>query len=161
CYEMIEKEIEGLEVSILVNNVGGVVETPFKEYLKFSLEEEENLLKLNDTSCRRMTRMVLPQMVQRKSGIILNLSSLSGYFCEYIIPYATTKAKLIAFTEALDMEYKEHGIKVRCAIYGPVNTPKLPNPTNSISIPSPEKVIKLTLDLFDKMGVAYIPFLLH
>jgi short-subunit dehydrogenase len=161
CYEMIEKEIEGLEVAVLVNNVGGVVETPFKEYLKFGLDEEENLITLNDTTCRRMTRMILPQMVQRKSGIILNLGSLSSYFCEYIIPYATTKARLIAFTEALDMEYKESGIKVRCAIYGPVNTPKLPNPMNSISIPSPERVAKETLDLFDKMGVAYIPFLLH
>ena len=69
------------------------------------------------------TRAVLPQMISRKSGVILNVSSMWGQVgasCE--VHYSTAKAGLIGMTKALAKEVGPSGIRVNCVTPGVIDT---------------------------------------
>jgi short-subunit dehydrogenase len=87
---------------ILVNNAGIEVLTPYDTYPP---EEIEALVAVNLTAPMLLTRFVLPGMLERGRGHIVNIASLAGKSalpCE--APYATTKAGLVMFTQALRTE---------------------------------------------------------
>jgi short-subunit dehydrogenase len=95
-------------LDLLVNNAG--IET-FSRYHTIPLDEIERNIKVNLTSAMLLTALVLPGMLNRRRGHIINISSLSGKAgppCAE--PYAATKAGLIAFTESLRAEYRETGV---------------------------------------------------
>jgi short-subunit dehydrogenase len=95
-------------VDLLVNNAG--IEM-FSKYHTLGLNEIELNINVNLTSAMILTRMLLPEMLSRGSGHIINMSSLSakaGPPCAE--PYTATKAALIAFTESLRAEYRGSGV---------------------------------------------------
>jgi short-subunit dehydrogenase len=95
-------------IDLLVNNAG--IEM-FSRYHLLALADIENNVNVNLTSAMLLTRLVLPGMLVRQRGHIVNISSLSakaGPPCAE--PYAATKAALIAFTESLRAEYRESGV---------------------------------------------------
>ncbi|GIY05149.1 very-long-chain 3-oxoacyl-CoA reductase-A [Caerostris extrusa] len=78
-YDKIKKEIENLDIGVLVNNVG--MSYQYAEYLTKVKDVEkfaDDLIKANIVSCTRMTIMVLPTMEKLRNGVILNVSSLSA-----------------------------------------------------------------------------------
>src|SRR4030095_10508325 len=95
-------------IDVLVNNAG--IET-FYPYEEVSLDDIERTVRVNLIGTMVLTRLLLPAMLQRGYGHIINMSSLSGKAgppcCE---TYAATKAGLIAFTESLRAEFAESGI---------------------------------------------------
>lgn len=95
-------------IDVLINNAG--VEK-FYAYDRLSLDDIEYAIRVNLLGSMFLTRLVLPGMLQRRLGHIVNMSSLSGKAgppcCE---PYAATKAGLVAFTESLRAEYTESGV---------------------------------------------------
>jgi short-subunit dehydrogenase len=97
---------DGLD--LLVNNAG--VEM-ISRYHMLALDDIEHNINVNLTGAMLLTRLVLPGMLSRKCGHIINISSLSAKagppFAE---PYAATKAGLIAFTESLRAEYQHTGV---------------------------------------------------
>ncbi|CAH9115361.1 unnamed protein product [Cuscuta europaea] len=114
----IREAIEGLDVGVLINNVG--VSYP---YARFFHEVDEKLLadliKVNVEGTTKVTQAVLPGMLQRKKGAIVNIGSGAAI----VIPsdplysvYAATKAYIDQFSRCLYVEYKKSGIDVQCQV---------------------------------------------
>lgn len=109
-FQEIERECNGLQVSVLVNNVGINYEFPHR-LLEETAAKDEALIHVNVTTTTRMTRIVLAQMVERKAGAIINLSSMAGRAPNPMLAvYSGTKAYIDYFTKAIAQEYKKHGI---------------------------------------------------
>ncbi len=104
------------QVDILVNNAGIEFTSPYH------LLTEENILdvlKVNLEAAMLMTRLVLPDMLKRKRGHILSMSSLAGRANPALQePYAATKAGLIGFTYSLRASYRRDGVSASAILPG-------------------------------------------
>ncbi|XP_067424653.1 17-beta-hydroxysteroid dehydrogenase type 3 isoform X1 [Emydura macquarii macquarii] len=118
-YENIEESLQGLEIGILVNNVG-MLHNPLPCRFLNGPDTDENLISCNIISAIKMTRIILKQMVPRQKGLILNLSSGLGTFpCPLYTIYSASKAFVCTFSKALQAEYKAKGITIQVvAPYG-------------------------------------------
>lgn len=105
-------------VDILVNNVGGNVGAGF--FVDSTPESWQGDLEITLMTTLRMTHAVLPGMIERKSGRIINLGSTAGLVGDYMLPvYSTAKAAVHGFTRVLAKEVGQHNITVNCvAPYG-------------------------------------------
>ena len=114
----IEKELGG--VDILINNAGiahyGLIS-------QISDAEWDRLFSVNVGGIYRCVKAVLPAMLQKQSGCILNLSSMWGQVgasCE--VAYSASKGAVIAMTKALAKELGPSGIRVNCVCPGVILT---------------------------------------
>jgi 2-hydroxycyclohexanecarboxyl-CoA dehydrogenase len=111
--------------AILVNNVGDY--RPSGEFLATAEADWERSYQLNLLHVFRLTRAVLPGMVARRDGNILNVSSVEGMRG---IPgnavYGAFKAAIINFTAGLAAEVGQHGIRVNCLAPDFTDTPQTP-----------------------------------
>ncbi len=109
-------------IDILVNNVGYINDpTPF--HLMHD-EDWDTLINLNLMSTLRMTRAVLPIMMEQKEGCIINVSSVAGIKA-YRIPlavYNALKAGIIMFTKSIALEYAQYNIRCNCVCPGTVRS---------------------------------------
>ncbi|XP_056428948.1 17-beta-hydroxysteroid dehydrogenase type 3-like [Hyla sarda] len=118
-YHKIQEELNGLDIGVLVNNVGMKISEVATKYLDApNLEKmQESTINCNILSVVQMTRMVLPQMVQRKKGLVINLSSEVGNRpYPMAIIYSASKAFVDFFSRGLHAEYKSQGIIVQCVM---------------------------------------------
>lgn len=118
-YESIKESLEGLDVGVLINNVG--VQYSYPMYFG-ELPEDElwGLLHINIASLTQMTRIVLPKMVKNKRGAIVNLSSGSKLQpLPFMNLYAASKLFVDFFTDALRHEYRNSGLTIQslCPYY--------------------------------------------
>ncbi len=95
-------------IDVLVNNAGVEFTSIYHELSEENIGE---VLNVNLEAPMILTRLVLPEMLERKRGHIVNISSLAGKsgpaFQE---PYAATKAALVAFTSSLRATYRRAGV---------------------------------------------------
>ncbi len=113
-------ESSGITVDILVNNAGFGTYGPF-ETISPGAEQEE--IAVNIAAVVDLAHAFLPGMLERGSGIILNLASTSSFQpCPYMAVYGATKAFVLNFSEALWAEYRVRGIHVAALCPGPVET---------------------------------------
>ncbi len=105
---------------LLINNAG------LGDYGEFALADWEKLnqmLQVNITALTHLSHLLVPQMIRRGGGAVVNVSSLAS-----LIPipdfavYAATKAYVTSFSEALRIELREHHIPVLAVCPGPVRT---------------------------------------
>ncbi|XP_008585625.1 PREDICTED: estradiol 17-beta-dehydrogenase 12 [Galeopterus variegatus] len=143
-YDKIKTRLAGLEIGILVNNVGMSYEYP--EYF-LDLPDLDNTIKklinVNVLSVCKMTQLVLPNMVERSKGVILNISSASGMFAVPLLTiYSATKAFVDFFSRCLHEEYRSKGIFVQCVLpyYVATKLAKIRKPT--LDKPSAETFVK-------------------
>lgn len=107
-------------IDLLVNNVGVASQRLFTDITD---EEWKNTFDVNVNGAFYATRAVLPDMINRKSGNIIFVSSMwgvSGGSCE--VHYSATKAALIGMTKALAKEVGPSGIRVNCVAPGVIET---------------------------------------
>jgi short-subunit dehydrogenase len=81
------------------------------------------MIDLNCGALTELCRAVAPQMIERRSGSILNVASTAAFQPgPSMAVYFATKAYVLSFTEALHEELKRHDIKVSCLCPGPTRT---------------------------------------
>jgi NAD(P)-dependent dehydrogenase (short-subunit alcohol dehydrogenase family) len=111
-------------IDILVNNAA--VNLPYRTVTELTTDEWNWIIGVNLTGIFLCCRAVLPQMIEQKSGKIINFSSLGGRIgAAGRTPYRSSKAAVIMFNSCLAAEVKEHGIDVNTICPGAVDTDML------------------------------------
>ncbi|EMP26173.1 hypothetical protein UY3_16735 [Chelonia mydas] len=130
-YDSIQTALQGLEIGILVNNVGMTFSTGPMNFLDIPNIDKtlSDIVNCNMLSVAKMTRIVLPQMLSRKKGVIINLSSEVGRQPHPVATvYSATKRFVDFFSRGLEAEYHSQGILVQSVLPLFVST----NMTNNI-----------------------------
>ncbi len=113
-------EREGLVIDYLVNNAGFGTNGPFAES---EIERELSQIQVNVVSLVYLTRLVLPKMLTRGRGRILNIGSTAGFQPgPFMAVYYATKAFVNSFTEALWFELKDTGVTATVSCPGATAT---------------------------------------
>ena len=110
-------------IDILINNAGSLVKrVPISD-----LTEEiwDEIMNLNLKSAAFVSRAVMPDMIRRKKGAIINVVSIAGRNGggPGAGPYSSSKAGLIALTKAMAKEAGPHGVRVNAVSPGVIDTP--------------------------------------
>jgi NAD(P)-dependent dehydrogenase (short-subunit alcohol dehydrogenase family) len=108
-------------VDIVMNNVG-VIAMGLPEHIPYS--EWERIVSTNLLSVVRSNDVFLPLLLEQGHGHIVNTASTAGLFAYSYerLPYAATKAAVVAVSEALALYLRPRGIGVTCLCPGPVQT---------------------------------------
>ena len=110
----------GLEPEVLVNNAGFGLRGAFAENDPDGLDR---MIRLNVLALTRLTRLLLPGMLERGRGRILNLSSLAAFQPgPGMAAYYATKAYVLSFSEALALELEGRGVTVTALCPGPTES---------------------------------------
>ena len=110
-------------LDILVNNLGSS-ETPAGGFTVLTDEDWESTLQANLLAPIRLDRAFLPQMIDRKSGVIIHIASIQGKLplFESTLPYAAAKAGLINYSKSLSNEVAPKGVRVLTVSPGWIRT---------------------------------------
>jgi short-subunit dehydrogenase len=113
-------ENEKIDVDLLINNAG------LGDYGSFPASDparNDQMLMVNVVALTSLTRKLLPPMIARKRGAILNVSSTAGFLpIPGMAVYAASKAYVNSFSEALRAELRGTGLSVIALCPGPVHT---------------------------------------
>lgn len=153
-----------LQIFGLINNAGFGL---FGKFSETNLTTELNMIDLHVTTPTKMTKLFLPQMLERNEGEIMNVSSLAGFQPGPMMSvYYSTKAFLISFTEAIACEHKESNVKIAVLCPGVTKTNFKQTVCNNSeakinSLDScPEKVVEYGIKSLRKGKVVIIPTLI-
>ena len=114
-------------IDILINNVGGTIwAKPFEHYQEDEIEAEVRRSLFPTLWC---CRAVLPHMVERTAGVIVNVSSIATRSINRV-PYAAAKGGVNALTASLAFEAASHGIRVVATAPGGTAAPPRKVPRN-------------------------------
>ena len=109
------------QIDILVNNAATIL--PRIDVVDIEPDQWRRVIDVNLTGSFLCARAVLPHMIKRKTGKIINISSMGGRKgARGRGPYCASKAALINFSETLAAEAYDHGIDVNCICPGGVDT---------------------------------------
>ena len=110
-------------LDILVNNLGGS-STPAGGFSALNDEDWISTLQANLLAPVRLDRGFLPQMIDRRSGVIIHIASIQGKLPLYdsTLPYAASKAGLINYSKSLSNEVTPKGVRVLTVSPGWINT---------------------------------------
>lgn len=116
------KTVDGRSIDILVNNAGSLVQRT--RVLDFSEELWDQVMTLNLTSAFFLAKAVLPGMVERKRGFVVNISSVAARNGGGLgaLVYSAAKAGLSAMTKGLAKEFAPLGIRINAVSPGTVDT---------------------------------------
>ena len=122
---VIEQTISSFDtVDILVNNAG-VLNDPIP-FHQMSEDQWDNLISTNLIGTFQMTKAVLPIIMDKKNGNIVNISSVLGIRTIPNVPlsiYGATKAGIIMFTKSIAVEYGPYGIRCNCIVPSTIRSP--------------------------------------
>lgn len=109
-----------IEIDTLVNNAGFALHGPF---LDNDPRMQRNMLQVNVVALTQLTRLLLPPMVARGSGRILNVASTAAFAPGPLAAvYSATKSYVLSFSEALAEELRHSGVTVTALCPGPTRT---------------------------------------
>jgi NAD(P)-dependent dehydrogenase (short-subunit alcohol dehydrogenase family) len=125
CRETVEQIVgDWGGVDVLCNNVGI---QPVPSYLpahELPVEMWDRIIDVNLKSFFLMARYCLPQMMERRSGVIINTASVQGLQSALgVSAYAASKGGIISLTRQLALEYAKYGIRVLTVNPGGIDTP--------------------------------------
>lgn len=110
----------GASIEVLVNNAGFGSLRPFADD---SLDVSSQMVRLNVWSVTVLTRLVLPGMIERGAGRIMNVASTAAFQPgPYMAVYFAGKAYVLSFSESLAFELRKTGVTVTALCPGPTRT---------------------------------------
>ena len=146
AYGPIKQGLEGLDIAVLINNVGMNYDHP--EFFTEIPEDKftEDILNCNALSTTIMTRFVLPQMLDKKKGVIINISSFSAVMPTALLTqYSATKAYVAQLSSGLATEVRSRGVIIQsttpafiCSKMSKFTSPRL-------FVPSAEQFVRAQL----------------
>jgi short-subunit dehydrogenase len=140
-------------IELLVNNAGVSTSGYFLEQ---SADKEIQSIRVNVEALYTLTREIVPSMVERKRGGILNVASIVAFQAiPYWTTYAATKAFVLAFGEGLAHELRNTGVRVvtvcpgftRTGLYAESGVPGLAG--RLLPFATPEEVVRVALAAYD------------
>lgn len=129
--------IKDMDVGVLINNVG--MSYPYTKYFH-ELDEKrvDDIISINVTSTSIMTHLVLPGMVDRKRGAIVNVASAAGVAVSPLLAqYGAAKSYITMFSKALNVEMRDFNIHVQVQVPLFVATKLAKISKTSLFVPSP------------------------
>ncbi|XP_057374668.1 very-long-chain 3-oxoacyl-CoA reductase-like [Daphnia carinata] len=146
-YNTLRDELNKLQIGILVNNVGMLI--GFGQRFG-NIEDDKgihDIINCNVLSMARMCHIVLPQMTQRKKGVIVNVGSLTSTIpTPYLTIYGATKAFVDKFSRDLAAEVKSLGVTIQTVHPGYVATNMASHMKPSLVSPHPDTFAAATLN---------------
>ncbi|KAF2725706.1 NAD(P)-binding protein [Polychaeton citri CBS 116435] len=148
-YDRIAQSVEELpgggRLTVLVNNVGGVITSP--QYVpldEMSHEDIDTSINVNARFTTHLTASLLPALKRNEPSLVLNCGSLAGVTgMPYLVPYASTKGFIAAFSKSLKAEMEGagqgKGVEVLGLLIGSVSTPAIDNDDSQASTISPKQ----------------------
>jgi len=162
--EALVERISNLHIDILINNAGFGINRYFCEE---DPRIQEEMVQVHVICPMKLIHAVLPNMIRRGNGVIINVSSVGAFFS---IPkntiYSGTKAFLRAFTESLHLELMGTGVKVQVLCPGLVRTDfhekigmaKVEQEISGlVRWRSPEEIVDISIKGLEKNEVVCIP----
>ncbi|MBD2515644.1 SDR family oxidoreductase [Nostoc sp. FACHB-973] len=111
---------KGLTIDLLINNAGFGC---YGDFAESDGERQVKIVQLNIVALVDLTHKFLPLMRQRRSGSIINVSSITGFQpIPYLSVYAASKAFILSFSEALWAENRQYGVRILVTCPGPIET---------------------------------------
>ncbi len=113
--------IDVLHHNVGIGQTGGPLETAVADF--------DRIHAVNVSSLLLTSQRVLPDMVARRRGAIVTISSIAGqrYLGYPHLAYSVTKAAVIQFTRMIAQQYAPHGIRANCVVPGLIDTPRIAN----------------------------------
>ena len=110
------------KVDILINTAG--ILDGFAPTLETSEQLWDDIFNTNLKSIFRITNLILPQMIEKKAGTIINMASIAGMVAGGGgAAYTAAKSGIIGYTKQLDYDYASFGIRANCIAPGAIETP--------------------------------------
>lgn len=110
----------GLQVDVLINNAGYAT---YGHYWELERDREMRMIRLNVETLAHLTHLILPQMLQRRAGKILNVASTAAFVPGPLMSnYYATKAFVLSFSEGLAGELDGTGVTVTALCPGPTES---------------------------------------
>lgn len=118
--QLVYERYKDCNIDVLINNAGcGLVGNA----ISIDLQKDEEMMYLNMNTLVVLTKLFGKQMVQKRSGIILNVSSTAAFQPgPHMASYYASKSFVLNYTRAFQDEVKQYGVKVFCLCPGPVDT---------------------------------------
>lgn len=162
CHWLDQQQIS---IDLLINNAGLGDRGAF---VTCKPERVMDMLAVNVTALTLLTRRLLPPMVSRRRGAVLNVSSSASFLpMRDFAVYAATKAYVTSFSEALRMELRDTGVSVTALCPGPVHTefdtvafrPNEPEPQGApeFTYVSADEVVRVALEAIEHDRAVVIP----
>ncbi len=151
---------EKIDVDLLVNNAGFGARG---EFWKLPLDRQQEMLRLNIFAVLELTHRLLPAMMERRRGGVINVSSTAGFQpVPYTSVYGATKAFVTSFSMALAEELRPYGIKVVTLCPGGTKTNffvagDYKKRTLPGGLQPPEEVVANALHALDRKGGLVVP----
>ncbi|CAD6500329.1 BgTH12-07507 [Blumeria graminis f. sp. triticale] len=153
-YSRLSELVEGLDVGILVNNVGQSHSIPVP-FLQTPSEEMRDIIAINVMGTLKVTQIVAPGMVSRKRGLILTMGSFGGLLpTPLLATYSGSKAFLQHWSTALGGELKSSNVDVELVISYLVTSAMSKIRKTSLLIPNPKTFVRSVLSKIGRSGGA-------
>jgi uncharacterized protein len=156
---------EGIAIDFLINNAGLGDRGSFATAAPERIQE---MLAVNIVALTMLTRALLPSMIEKKRGAILNVSSSAGFLpIRKMAVYAASKSYVTSFSDSIRGEVRKQGIVVSALCPGPVDTEfssvarrsigKPPFPSPSFMHMPVESVVRAGLDAIERNKPLVVP----
>ena len=155
-----KKALSSLDIGVLVNNVGVSYTFP-KFFHELTEDEVGGLMEMNVNSTTWMTHMVLPGMMERKRGAVVNIASAAGVnTMPLLAQYSAAKGYIAMFSRGLMVECATKNVTVQCQVPFYVAT-KLAKLRKALTVPTPDAFVRMASKTIGYSDAIVQPFWMH